>query len=737
MVKGLGIRLGQWGFSQEEADHQGVCVQEPPRSAKVAKESPNSAVAESYSEYNQRRCRGQSNLDKCFGIDSEVRYGTLSHSHLLLVLLSWLNGAQWGLTDEEKKAVVVDQHGRLDLSAAVAAENLVELHKACQEGLTMEVLAWQINVEEPGACSLISRALNMGTELALRTTELTALSVLSGECALQCRISGSDTISFEAVKAAVRKQLDCFVDESEFTEVFDFVINLGAGSNPFVPDLIDFGARFVDQKKRQLRLHAFTEINKVAAHFPRTKIAALKRAYRKKPCHGFCPAPETKFHTAPCAITNKLEELLHYFHVYRKTAVAALGGEHQQTAFLANVDCAAAEAFINCSDKDSEKEVKEKLLAATAKYHEQLVTTVPQELHPEVSDARLRWIEFPMENQQAGAAVAVATKKMLPKVIIFDEVTGQALTSQEQQRCETKGPSSEHLSLPWRQWHSSDLGKHLGQQDSAMRAALHVLYMLHARQEYASLPIDILLNETKNHRLVMATETMSPESIMLPPCVPKSAKLSVDSVHPHRVPIQVTVILGTAPVQPAVAVEVSAVAGSAEKSNEKAQGVEKKRRKASSAEAARPAVAVSQRTVFVFYALPEWKGPERALEDDQSEWVWTGDESMHPFWAIRRVSGEKTKEGCLNCGYKEVNFTDVVVGALDGKSTSLTTEVSVPFLTNTIAIPKGAELVLEVEEATSAPKKQWTWKNEVHNDPKNKQAKPAQNSAKAQRTTEI
>ena len=129
-------------------------------------------------------------------------------------------------------------------------------------------------------------------------------------------LRGSDSIDFLKVKAAVRSKLDCFVEEPEFQELFSFVINLGAENGPFIGELLDFGSRFVDQKQRQLRLHAFVEINKVSNHCPRTKIAALKRAYRKKPSYGLCPSPETKFHTADFGHIVRLEELLHYFHSY-------------------------------------------------------------------------------------------------------------------------------------------------------------------------------------------------------------------------------------------------------------------------------------------------------------------------------------------------------------------------------------------------------------------------------------
>ena len=63
----------------------------------------------------------------------------------------------------------------------------------------------------------------------------------------------------------------------------------------------------------------------------------------------------------------KLEELLHYVHVCCKAAVAVLGAEHQQDAFLANVDACATEAFVTASEWCSRLEMQNHLLTATQK----------------------------------------------------------------------------------------------------------------------------------------------------------------------------------------------------------------------------------------------------------------------------------------------------------------------------------------------------------------------------------
>ena len=168
-----------------------------------------------------------------------------------------------------------DEGGRLSLevAAAVAAENIQEL-VICSKGLVMERCSWKMDVEEPTASGVISAALNLKNAAALRTTELTAMSVLSGEITRQKSTNLAHEVAFLTVKEKVVHQLDVIADDPEFVELFDCVINLGADSNSYVRELLYFGQKFVDQKLRQLRLNAFAIANKMPVECPRSKLAA-------------------------------------------------------------------------------------------------------------------------------------------------------------------------------------------------------------------------------------------------------------------------------------------------------------------------------------------------------------------------------------------------------------------------------------------------------------------------------
>ena len=87
-VENLGVHIFTEGFNAEEANHEGVCVQEVP----VNDRAPD--YTSSY-DWNVQQCKGTS-LEGCFPQDGTVpSFGTLSHSHLLLTMLSWVNGLKW------------------------------------------------------------------------------------------------------------------------------------------------------------------------------------------------------------------------------------------------------------------------------------------------------------------------------------------------------------------------------------------------------------------------------------------------------------------------------------------------------------------------------------------------------------------------------------------------------------------------------------------------------------------
>ena len=108
-LKGLLVKLRKWGYNQEEADHQGVSVEEEPPSYLSAPPKEAKLESDRFDAWNKAHCAGHAMLKDIFPDNGHVLFGTLSHSHLLLVLRLWLT-----------RAVMID---RSLIQSAVAGEN--------------------------------------------------------------------------------------------------------------------------------------------------------------------------------------------------------------------------------------------------------------------------------------------------------------------------------------------------------------------------------------------------------------------------------------------------------------------------------------------------------------------------------------------------------------------------------------------------------------------------------------
>eukprot|EP00959_Pyramimonas_sp_CCMP1952_P070586 1474152-Pyramimonas_sp.AAC.1 len=82
----------------------------------------------------------------------------------------------------------------------------------------MEVLSWRIMVEEPTGASLIGQTLNKGADFAMRTTEVTAPSVLRKAVDAALDAAVADQMAFESARTSVMLELDRVVQDPDFIE---------------------------------------------------------------------------------------------------------------------------------------------------------------------------------------------------------------------------------------------------------------------------------------------------------------------------------------------------------------------------------------------------------------------------------------------------------------------------------------------------------------------------------------
>ena len=152
--------------------------------------------------------------------------------------------------------------------------------------------------------------------------------------------------------------------------------------------------------------------------------------------------------------------------------------------------------------------------------------------------------------------------------------------------------------------------------------------------------------------------------------------------------------------------------------------------------------AIGDPSGIVYYVQPEYRIPEESkdkLDDGVAShvraWELKGDETMHPFWAVERLTEcerKKAEKGAFNMKLEEKEFAAATVGALTRDSVATTFAVVVPIMTNAVAVKKGDELSLEIIVRKETKRKEGSWKTDVARDaqaPKAKaKAKTAANS---------
>ena len=705
-VKKLGLNLIKAGFDYAEANHNGVAVEEFfGRVAAVAAHDTLKRVG----EYNYQKCLGSPALGQCFGSAKygDIIAGTLSHSHLLLVLLCIKGNARWNIDDGEGNMTYpCDPSGRLD-SSAVADKDGV-LKKLLVEGLDMEVLSHQIYVEEPEACTLISNALNLGNTLALRSTTIQALSSLTGAVAVS---AATQELNFDVIKQSLRSSLDVFVDDPDFIEMFDFVVQMGGGLNKYLPEFFEFTSKCVSSQYRQLRSSIFAGLNKLDAG-PRSKIAIMKRSLRSKPnSAGACPLPESDLKDRPRWQFDILEDHLQFYHKTCLAAVAAAIPLSEQPVFFGNVDGAAADAFAKGS-KDSKRyrvdnRLESTLVRATAKYWSDLQRKTPDlpicvTTEGTTFPDALKELAVARAAKASPFAVADTATRAMPVLIRYDEDTGRALACPQKRAIVST--QDERRPLPWRSWLKSINTMELTYETTLECAARTVLNNFHTNASAAEghdafddffkgnfkAPIDVLFDPQLKTTVVVTTDHLKAGSLELAPCIPTATgKLRTESTHPERVAIEAFTRKQGKDGTPNIFYAHPEWNHPEEKTidPDDPDNTPAVAREAAPAVASEPAPAVASE-------------PAAAVRTEHRLDLWTGKETMHPHWAVRRLTREALATKCaagaiFNCEQKIKECSVAVVNEMETE----VVVVRVPVLTNKTDLPAGVELLWEANVA--------------------------------------
>ena len=124
-----------------------------------------------------------------------MQFGSLSHSHLNQVLKNVSGGVKYDAPS------IVGPDGTVHLDLLAARDPAFAEH--VENGLLWEVLAWQMEDEEPDACTVVQAALNSKNDTYLVMHEMQALSHLSRLCKKNIRGCGGARLQSAQGKGAL------------------------------------------------------------------------------------------------------------------------------------------------------------------------------------------------------------------------------------------------------------------------------------------------------------------------------------------------------------------------------------------------------------------------------------------------------------------------------------------------------------------------------------------------------
>ena len=721
------------GFLKEEYTDKLVVVEEMPLHEAQARQ-----ICETGSQYNRECSSKDELLQPCFQEPrGNVQYNLLSHNHMSLVVLAFIAKAKWDMPIVEQpnmKTTITfcDDQGRLSLAAVAATANGKELQEIVNEGVDCEVLSWKMEVEEPTAAAVISGALNKCSDFAMRTTEWSALYTLKGGIIAASGKLG-ERVAFASLVEQTHMELDSAALDPDLDQLFDFLINIGVGHNTFFDDLANFQQVFIDSNRRQLRFSAFGVVNKLPVEIPRVKIAIIKRAYWKKTKDDkscWCGNPEAAWAAVAAPILRCCEDLLLYVHesddICKKIEPAVEKKDsHKRIAFYAKVDIDVASALMATvvahKGKPPIDDVRQAMLKAASK-HMMEIKYSTKEPPPTVPD-HIKWFAAgDLLDKVAVAAdtaktaeVPTADTKAKVEVIQFDQRTGLALNQQVTFETAKKG-ALPPIELPWKEWHNEHRGVAQTMADKA--AIVTMIENLHRQWDTGAVQVQIMSAEGKIH--VLAGANMEANSLLLPACVPNGCRVSdVSNEHPLAVRVSVGLSEGTKD-------DVSADGG--------------------------PSATLARRVEYVL--LPEFKAPAQNPKHegkDEPAFKWSKDysESMHPFWAVRRIPRHKLEEEqkavlqdirktgiqrnvpAFNCEIVSKVHPTMCIASMGTQSVTSTRFVTMPFMTNTKAVVRGEELICELAKAKKPQvQKKRDWRDVVREEEAQAKKKPKASSKK-------
>ncbi|CAK0821987.1 unnamed protein product, partial [Prorocentrum cordatum] len=491
-VRSLACEIICVGPRQAEADFEGVCVRDFP-----VEKQRGMAGYTSFAQNCKDEAKGRLKEILCRS-GGEALYGTLSHSHLAIILRAIDAGAKWEIpADDLTPAQVAMLQPMCEVGTGLpmmpaAAGNDPAAQKLVKEGMLYEVPGPDVMLGEQN-CSIMAQAISRPQAFSMRMSELEAMKVFSSEIK-NAKADGSDAITYESAMQAAGARLWSPPPDLPFCDFFNFILNLGADGGPHIRELIDIVETYVNSATGMSRLPAFGLVGEVSAQFPRAKVAVIARACRLPPkkaskqtgAPGWRIEPELAWKQRTLEpLLRLMEGVLHARHAALRTEIAKHldNGASVVVQFLTNVNIQRASAMavaVKGANPSTAKAREALLQGRKAAYANALPTEKAAALMATFqAQEDWNWFDFatlPPEEmttaQEKGGGPAAQ-----PAAIASSAITGRP---ENEQATVKKGerPAMWFL-LPVTEWLAQAAARDMGKRVAYMGAVLQVLREKH------------------------------------------------------------------------------------------------------------------------------------------------------------------------------------------------------------------------------------------------------------------
>ena len=767
-------------FLKIEAQHEAVVVQELPAMKKAEYERLHGKPYKTHADHNTQNTDSVEALRLAYTSLSTYNYGALSHCTLTLGLMCLKHGAVWAIPEEHKgyglEEFQTGPGGSWDIAKMRRTPKFSELMDVLDNGLLCEVLSWEIHFEAAFSQgpALISSALNdpQGKGVTSHEIELLAsVADLVATAAAEAKkpAPGSDkgqplNIPYDSILKACSQRHPEYAKATWFEDMFTFVINVGAASGPYIPQILDYDRRWVDHKIRTLSPATWGVLNQVPIECPHVKVALLMRAYSQEPKGGQCPAPEPAWGQSEGIRVQQLNSLLGYVRRILAPAAAEAEGEEKSATLTAGAVLTATEAFYQAYVR-----VKAGHPAVGA-----VVETVCEAVRPYYAQVREAWHkmeknaekDFPSPPAPWAAKLPAASEnpdgprssgghegpRPQPVLIEFNEEDKPL----NKQMSELSKPLNCLMVVPVKSWHASAPSANLDTERWHQASIAEVMTAFHRHADTSAQPLQMQYDVQARSVHVVATEDIAEGALMLFPCCPTAKVFPKVTSNPRAVEVQVgekrpTPVeqmetywalpdfkLPELELKPARKGAASAAAEGAR--GEAPGGKELDGAAPAAAEGARGEAPGGTKLVGAAPAAAGGAQGEAEEEENPYHFKFGGAESLHFFWGVDRMTAEELARAQLVQGQENWKFNVALRPQEFATMTKCAASapirvcsVLVPCMHNTVPLVRGDRLMLQITKEKKAPnpKKQvQPWQKEQKEKEK-KRKKDAEEGRKA------